>query len=240
MTSSCNTCKKTDADVTLKTCAKCKTTRYCSTDCQASDWPEHKITCRRLAAELAEDGPFAFPDPASTMTLPPTWAGLEKRITDPYTRLDKGTWLYDRPEFDVYRLLIDCHRLHAEDSSKFDRVIEYDSIYNGKRNNLNSFRRFMDTLKSPAPWWDASKQETCKRFGMGGDPEGWSCLRRMVTKDYISNRYEDIRFPKMLRMLGELVYLRVPGGVGNGKQMRKSFIEMEQGGGGVMSFVSLA
>ncbi|KAF8966122.1 hypothetical protein BDZ97DRAFT_1756822 [Flammula alnicola] len=34
----------------LKTCASCKTVRYCSKACQKAHWPEHKICCRTNSA----------------------------------------------------------------------------------------------------------------------------------------------------------------------------------------------
>lgn len=32
----------------LRSCTRCKTTKYCSTACQSSDWPSHKDHCKRL------------------------------------------------------------------------------------------------------------------------------------------------------------------------------------------------
>ncbi|KAJ7653205.1 hypothetical protein DFH06DRAFT_918405, partial [Mycena polygramma] len=48
MTSSCAVCHN-EADAsrrTLKQCAKCELTRYCSTDCQRADWKRHKECCK--------------------------------------------------------------------------------------------------------------------------------------------------------------------------------------------------
>lgn len=39
----CQTCQKTDH---LNLCGKCKKVRYCSTQCQKSDWSAHKIQCK--------------------------------------------------------------------------------------------------------------------------------------------------------------------------------------------------
>lgn len=39
----CHLCKK--SNVKLLKCSKCKTTRYCSSECQKQDWPQHKQTC---------------------------------------------------------------------------------------------------------------------------------------------------------------------------------------------------
>jgi splicing suppressor protein 51 len=45
-TTNCATCKKTGTETpNLKRCAKCKTTYYCSPDCQKADWKSHKKQC---------------------------------------------------------------------------------------------------------------------------------------------------------------------------------------------------
>jgi len=50
-TAICRYCRKTE-DVghnqslqTLKYCSRCKSARYCSPECQRTDWPEHKKEC---------------------------------------------------------------------------------------------------------------------------------------------------------------------------------------------------
>ena len=42
----CATCKKT-AYKGMKKCSRCKTTYYCSRDCQGQDWKQHKLTCKK-------------------------------------------------------------------------------------------------------------------------------------------------------------------------------------------------
>ncbi|KAK7677857.1 hypothetical protein QCA50_019169 [Cerrena zonata] len=43
----CELCQKTDGS--LKLCARCHLVRYCSRECQRSDWAKHKITCRAFS-----------------------------------------------------------------------------------------------------------------------------------------------------------------------------------------------
>ncbi|KAI2616514.1 MM3350-like domain-containing protein [Hypoxylon sp. NC1633] len=40
-------CDKTPESTALKQCSRCKTTSYCSQECQALSWPTHKMFCRR-------------------------------------------------------------------------------------------------------------------------------------------------------------------------------------------------
>jgi MYND finger len=42
-------CEKSALDKSLMTCSKCLIIKYCSRDCQVSDWPEHRKLCRMLA-----------------------------------------------------------------------------------------------------------------------------------------------------------------------------------------------
>ncbi|KAJ4159559.1 uncharacterized protein LMH87_008457 [Akanthomyces muscarius] len=63
--------------------------------------------------------------------------GLQQGIATPFTRLDKGTWLLNRPQKDVYALLIDAYRL---------RVVD---LYNLRRRRERQSLRWC--LKRP--WW---------------------------------------------------------------------------------------
>jgi tetratricopeptide (TPR) repeat protein len=46
----CAKCGKTD--IPLKQCGQCKQVKYCSRECQKSDWSRHKKVCAQLANEL--------------------------------------------------------------------------------------------------------------------------------------------------------------------------------------------
>jgi hypothetical protein len=39
----CETCGKGND---LKSCSRCKNVKYCSRECQVSDWPSHKTACK--------------------------------------------------------------------------------------------------------------------------------------------------------------------------------------------------
>ena len=46
-TPACHTCGKTEADIHCKLmmCGRCKIAKYCSRECQANNWREHKYEC---------------------------------------------------------------------------------------------------------------------------------------------------------------------------------------------------
>ncbi|KAK8025262.1 hypothetical protein PG990_003085 [Apiospora arundinis] len=161
---------------------------------------------------------------ASTGLSPPK--GLDQPITKPFTRLDNGTWLHDRPETDVYRLRV-------EDNYTIEGDADEDNLYSGAPDGLRGFRRFLRLAKSRQgllqPWWGPTKQQACGRLGM--DPSQWQDLRCAVEKSDIIEHYGDPRFPMQLRMLAEAVYRRGPGGM-DVTEMRKMMAGMEQGAHG--------
>ena len=53
----------------LKTCAACKTVKYCSLACQKRHRPSHKKECRARAAQLFDEGLFEQPPPAEDCAI---------------------------------------------------------------------------------------------------------------------------------------------------------------------------
>ncbi|GKU17837.1 unnamed protein product [Fusarium langsethiae] len=216
----CTVCKKGEPEVTLKRCAKCSSESYCSRECQKNDWKQHKQVCGK--------GSSASAQATGGSGSPPK--GLDQPIPDPFTRLDKGTYLHNRPEKDVYRLLIDCYRLRVEDVYNLEGEVMEDSLYSGAGDGLAGFEQFLDemsTLKGLLPsWWTPEKQTECEEFGMNSSEQD---LKTATDKADIIERYGDPQFPMQLRMLGEAVYGTAPGG-GDGTAMRKMLASMESGG----------
>ncbi|KAK4209386.1 hypothetical protein QBC37DRAFT_443385 [Rhypophila decipiens] len=189
------------------------------------------------------------PTGASIRTLPaPTTVpnktppkGLDQPIEKPFTRLNSGTYLHDRPEKDVFRLLIDVYRMRVEDEYKFAGDVDEDSIYSGNQgmDGTQGFRRFLKKAEHRKrnllpDWWSDAKREECIRFGKTGGGK-WSRLNRAVEKSDIIEHYGDTQFPAQLRMLGEAVYGNVPwvGGASaaeNGRMMQA----LEEKGGYLM------
>ncbi|KAG6030499.1 hypothetical protein E4U41_007819 [Claviceps citrina] len=236
----CIVCKKTPPQVNIKRCAKCHLTPYCSRECQKSDWKTHKKACgdKRNASSGSGSGSGASASSsasasasASANLSPPK--GLERGITNPFTRLDDGTWLHNRPERDVYGLLIDTYRLRMEDDYKLGGEAHSDSMYAGRPDGRAGFRRFLTLAESRPgllpPWWTPDKRRSCE--ALGAAPDQWYSLGQVVEKGDITERYGDARFPMQLRMFGEAVYGTAPGGTGGtgGTAMRRMMMMMEQG-----------
>lgn len=230
MSSVCNTCQKTSEQVTLKRCAKCSFTQYCSRECQKADWKAHRKVCGKQQQPRADDN-----DPSSHSNSNASRAkGLDKHVEDPFGRLDKGTWLHDRPEKDVYRLLIDAYRMRVEDRYALECEIDQDSIYSGASDGLKGFQRFLDLVESRRSllpsWWNAEKRKECEAFGM--DTAQWQDLRCAIEKHDVIDHYGDQWFPMQLRMFAQEVTGRGVGGAdaGAAARMRQMMMAMESGG----------
>lgn len=211
-TAKCANCAKTKSDlnINLKMCGKCRTTHYCSATCQKADWKIHKVICGSNAISQDQSS-------SSTPKTPPASKvpakGLAGTIDKPFHRLDAKTWLHDRPEQDVFKLLIDTYRLRMEDDYNMTGDADTDSIYGGAPHGRKGFGRFLRLAERkngllPA-WWSREKATECARVGT---QNGWSSLGRAVEKSDVMEHYGDSLMPMQLRMFGEQVYGDGPGG----------------------------
>ncbi len=75
----CTGCQKTPPEVTLKHCAKCSVTLYCSRDCQKADWKAHNKVCDRDGS-TAPGSPSGPDVPIANTILSPS-KGLDQPIT---------------------------------------------------------------------------------------------------------------------------------------------------------------
>lgn len=227
----CGSCAKIEdsAGIKLKRCAKCQTTFYCSRECQKSDWKKHKKVC---ASQAAAAHSSSTPSPSNRR--PPTGSkGLSAAIDKPFHRLDAKTWLHDRPEEDVYKLLIDSYRFRMEDDYNLEGEADIDSIYGGASDGQQGFRRFLQRVqRKPGllpPWWSAEKAAACMAAGMRS---GWSDISAAIEKSDVIEHYGNPMMPMQLRMFGEQVYDRGPGGQ-SGASMLQIQMMQENGGGGM-------
>lgn len=229
----CANCSKTQFNApNLKLCAKCRVTHYCSRDCQTAHWKVHKKVCAKQTASAGTSSATSTPKiESNTNYETPRVKNLEQHISKPFTRLDKNQWLHDRPEKDVYKLLVDAFRMRQEDSCTIDNQVDKGSIYTGAPDSIAAFRKFIQLTSTRAnllpSWWNSEKQKECEDFGMGGN---WSNLKRKVNKAAIQEHYGDDKMPMQLRMFAEAVYKRGPGG-SDGKGMRQLMMTMEENAG---------
>ncbi|KAF9207771.1 hypothetical protein BGZ49_010593 [Haplosporangium sp. Z 27] len=205
----CYRCSKEQTD--LKRCSKCRVATYCSRECQKEGWKAHKKQCASLASNA--------PEPLSTL------------VVKPFTKLQNKTWLHDRSETDVFKLLIDTYRMRMEDMYKFEGGAEADSVYNGSPDGSEGFKRFLKLAESrpkllPA-WWSQKKATECLEFGASDE---WASLAAAVDKLDLIKHYGNDRMPMQLRMFGEQVYGTGPGGM-SGVEMLRQMVESENGGG---------
>ena len=154
----CTSCTKAVSalpdGVQLKICARCKTGIYCSKDCQAVDWPTHKLICSK----------------------PVPWVKGDKSGTTPWASFS-GDTLHNRSEAETYKLLIDVYRLRVEDEYVFTGDASTDSLYGGGSPKVG-FWNFLDKAEKKQgvlpPWWNRKKRLECLK--LVARRKGWSDL----------------------------------------------------------------
>ncbi|EEU47058.1 uncharacterized protein NECHADRAFT_78094 [Fusarium vanettenii 77-13-4] len=134
--------------------------------------------------------------------------GLDEARSSPFTGLKDGSYLYNRSERDVFRILIDCFRLRLEEQSQHDKKGAEGTIYAGADDSLPAFRQFLELAATREdllpPWWTPEKQRECEEFGMSGTE--FQDLHMALDEPSTTLQYMDSRFPPQLRILAEAIY----------------------------------
>ena len=167
---------------------------------------------------------------------------LDVIIDKPFHRLNEKKWLHDRSESDTFKLLIDTYRMRMEDNYTMAGDADTDSMYGGAPDFSAGFRRFLKRVqRKPGllpSWWNQEKVEKCIAFGMRRDDPNWGGLRGPVEKSDVIEYCGNHVMPMQLRMFGEQIYGRGPGGH-NGEMMMRMQM-MAEGGGMEASNIDVA
>ncbi|KAE8336067.1 hypothetical protein BDV24DRAFT_178855 [Aspergillus arachidicola] len=169
--------------------------------CKKADWKTHKKTCGKNTDET-------FANTTST------------NHSRPQNLEEKG----------VYKLLIDTYRMRMEDQYTIEGEVDEDSIYSGRPDSRDGFRRFLRLVEKKRgllpPWWSPEKAKACVAYGLNKD--NWSSLDCCAEKGDFIEHYGDPTFPMQMRMFGEQIYGRGPGGQ-PGFQMMQMMMQAEKG-----------
>ena len=106
------------SELKLKCCGACKTTFYCSKDCQTQDWPTHKAAHRRAKPKSPADFIDSF---------------------------DQKSWIHQFNEQETFKRLVDCYRIRVEDSYVFGG--ELTDLY-ANESPMNEFKEFLTKAES--------------------------------------------------------------------------------------------
>jgi splicing suppressor protein 51 len=160
-------------------------------------------------------------------------------IRKPFTALQAGTWLHERPKEDVFQLLSDTFRMRREDKYKFEGFTQEGSIYRGSSaaSELNNFRAFLQNATNldmerpnnkrllPA-WWSSEELERCVEVATTNAD---AMVGYAVEKHDIQDFYKQGDMPMQLRMFGEALDGTMIGGQ-SGSQMLQARVSLENSG----------
>lgn len=203
----CVACQKLESALPnpLKRCAQCKSTFYCSRQCQKDDWKAHKTHCNQ-ANDAKPSTTSNSPDSAQRLeNLFKLFAqsGLTGDTNDIFTAPNKPGYLCRLPEREVYAAIIDSYRLRIEDEYVFTG--EASGLY-AHEDPLPDFRRYLAKVEKcgnilPA-WWNRTKRHMCERQATSASER--SDINCTVKKSDIMEHYKDRLMPMRLRMIAEM------------------------------------
>ncbi|KAK0674319.1 hypothetical protein QBC41DRAFT_297984 [Cercophora samala] len=181
----CNTCQRSPPEVILLPCNNCSQTTYCSRLCEDADLATHQPTCDQTPSPLSP--PYhhqdLFPIPEEPPDICPPLP-LPLRIRNPHTRLLTNKYLHNLPQQDVFTILIDTHRLHLHEQTKYGpenhhhqqptpspQEEEQEENNNNNTTTLTHFIHLATHLTKPnpllPPWWSPTSLTTLLDLASG-------------------------------------------------------------------------
>ena len=222
----CQGCRKTWPGQRLFRCSTCLVTLCLMCQCQAT--PEVQLLCT------------CFTHPHNSGVAP--WSHNEIRVSalsqpvpKPFTRLRDGFWLHDRPELDVYKVLIDSFRLRIHDEYLLDGVSGSGTVYGGAMDSHADFVKYLDAAEQRAyimpSWWTALKRKECDDLSM--KQLQFHDLRVRLTQAMVVEYYGDSSMPAQLRVFAQAVRIRTFQGGDNPRNILPTMVTEEATHGGV-------
>jgi len=159
----------------------------------------------------------------------------------PFHKLDAGTWLHDRPETDVYTLLLDAFLLRLNDDYTIEGDVWEDTVHAGSPTSTPRFKKFLALAEKRKgllpPWWNKQKSvAACVAYGTGA--AYWSSLASAPEKSDFVEQYAAPNMPMQLRMFAEVVYQHGPAGQDSGPMRRQMM--MVEGTGMTSSMMDMS
>lgn len=186
----CTLCNKPIS--TLRLCASCGNTLYCSTACQKLDSRRHSQSCPKVRRSSTSSS-SSTPPPPTSIRYP--------------TDFTTSTYLHPLYCDSVFEILIDTYRLRVEDEFRLLGTLR--GVYNTGEKPFADFRRFLDLAEKTEPcilpnWWNKETRRSCERVAKAF---GGRCnVHRSVKRVEVEKHYKDGVMPVKLRMLAESVY----------------------------------
>lgn len=152
----CATCSKdkTMEGRPLLKCAGCHATQYCSKHCQKAGWKTHKIVCKARSSNASSS--------VSIGSRRERKAGEAPKESP--RNVDITGWLNDRPEAEVFQLLIDSYRMRVTTENEFE--LTHDTNTHGDKGDPTiGFRLYLEKAENKVAvlptWWSDGKKDAC-------------------------------------------------------------------------------
>ncbi|PVH80401.1 hypothetical protein DL98DRAFT_654798 [Cadophora sp. DSE1049] len=227
----CAACAKLEVflPAPLKACGRCKRVRYCSIECQKTDWKSHKLACATQTSTPQPPGASSSVTFSASVSISGSSSDANptlSRVLNDVLGLGGQFFTNRHTKGDVFSQLIDAFRLRIADEIEYkykQTGLSPDTIasllvsqainHNNTRmgdipiagTGFDAFLDLAENTDTVMPvWWSKQLRDECFALATGAD--AWFDLKKKVDKDAIAQHYGNPSTPMILRILAERVY----------------------------------